>query len=745
MSNGNLPHRNSYGILNQPYGSAGQNEPSYRLPQMQGLYPIGAFPEIVRRAVIDVDTELGGGVELGASAALGVVSLVCQEFINVERPKLRPSACSLFLITIAGTGAGKSEIAGRFMSAVERFEREEEARARDASADYRDISSRERLSRLRALRAERVELLARYDDMQGQLRELEKKEKKPHVETRRRSNGAVPSAAEREREWRESTQQARAEIQALKPGLEALEKRLSDIERTIRSLMGENARRLVYGRGSFAGFRNGLQDKSRTAGIMSAEAGGILNSPIVTRNMDAWNDLWGTEFYRETYDKREYVIDAPRLTLALMLQPKQFEKFVDMYGENALDNGFLSRALLLSVPSQSPKLAGGGDDAGKEIASLKRFHERVREILDQDFPWMPDRLVLKLNGKARRYWETYYNELVTALERGQFDREMEGFVRKLPEQAARIAALFHYFERYPIETTSRLDHSTGFLSVANNEIPLETIHAAIELCDWYMAEFRKLIVSHELPVQFSSWVYSTHVRTNAERIYQTIQRNYRKYEAKQQSACIRLSYRDVQNGNRGIKNRADILDALHCLAAERRVHLGTGPNRGVFICFNPSQIYCCGRCIYPMASYPTVTPPAVKPVHSESPSGHQSPEVAQGDGIGEALPPTHVIDDEWPRMEDGSPATLLDLVKAKHPEAFFRPNVPTGMNQQEDDEDRIPRTSELQGDREVGGIEIDDLLALRSAQIAERFRNLTSDHEDAGAWDEESGTDEDSD
>ena len=81
----------------------------------------------------------------------------------------------------------------------------------------------------------------------------------------------------------------------------------------------------------------------------------------MTRNMDAWNDLWGCEFYRESYDKREYVIDAPRLTLALMLQPKQFEKFVDASGENALDNGFLSRTLFASIRASRWNMASAGN------------------------------------------------------------------------------------------------------------------------------------------------------------------------------------------------------------------------------------------------------------------------------------------------------------------------------------------------------------------------------------------------
>jgi Protein of unknown function (DUF3987) len=703
------------------------HDSSYRLPWQQGAYPIDAFPDIIRQAVVDVDAELGGGVELGASAALGVVSLVCQEFVNVQRPKLRPTSCSLFLITIAGTGAGKSEIHGRFMSAVEQFERKEEARAKSASGDYQDLSNRERLSQLRTLRAEREELLASYDDIRGQYEKLEKIERRPHVEVRQRRDSAGPTRAERESEWRESTQKARVERQALKPRVKELEKQLAEIDRMIRSVMGDNARRLVYGRGSFAGFRNGLQDKCRSAGIISAEAGGILNSPMVTRNMDAWNDLWGCEFYRESYDKREYVIDAPRLTLALMLQPKQFEKFVDASGENALDNGFLSRTLLLKVPRQSPKLAGGADEPDRDIASLEKFHRRVGQILDQDFPWIAERLVLKLTGSARRYWDGYYNELLAARQRGQFDKEMEGFVLKLPEQAARIAGLFHYFEHYPVATASKMDHSTGLVTPSNDEIPVATMRAAIRLCDWYMAEFRKLVVSHQLPEEFTSWVYSTHVKTNADRIYRTIQKNYRKYEARQKSSCVRITYREVQNGNRTIKNRADILDALHCLAAEQRVHLGSGPNGGIFVCFNPFHAYCCGRCTYPQTA-PFIN--AVPPSTGESPAINESSE-------SDEYKPSESKDEAWLMHEDGSPMSFLDIIKARNPSMFSPRDNVTGA-----DASAVSSQSEVPEGSGGKSIEMDDLPGLLWDEMRRRIGDSSPSDGTQSAQSEQGNVDE---
>lgn len=581
-----------------------QSGGGYQLPGAQESFPIGVFPELIRRAVVDVDAVLGGGVELGAAAALGVVSVVCQEFINVQRPKLEPSSCSLFLVTIAGTGAGKSEIQRRFMRSLETFEREEEQRANNASNEHASLTRVERLRQLGNLRAQRDEVLAELDDLRMKETSFKEQERAPYFSVRispslkggEREN-AIKRRQEREREWQDARERAKVERGAIGARLTQLRNSSIEIEQKIRSTMGPSARRLVYERGSFAGFRNGLQDKCRSAGIISAEAGGILNSPMLARNMDAWNDLWGCEFYRETYDKKEYVIDAPRLTLALMLQPKQFESFVDNHGESALDNGFFSRILVSRVPRQQPRLAGGEDDSsGDALESLSRFHERVREILEQDFPWIERRTTLRMTKAARQYWENYYNTLVSAQGDRLFDEKMGGFVLKLPEQAARIAALFHYFSCYSIAENKQIKGREGEACVGSRDISLDTMRAAIRLCDWYMAEFQKNVLVDRVETSFSSWGYSTQIRSNADRILSTIRRHFRKYESRQQSSCIRLTYRDIQNSNRTIKNKADILAALHYLAGERCVNLGYGRNGGVFICYNLNQQYPCMSC-----------------------------------------------------------------------------------------------------------------------------------------------------
>ncbi|WP_175941612.1 DUF3987 domain-containing protein [Burkholderia pyrrocinia] len=331
-------------------GRFDQSDPSeYQLPQSQERYPLAAIPPLIRGAIEDVWDELRASHEVIATAALGIVAVVCQGFVNVKRtPTFPPSACSLFLIAVAGVSEAKSEVMKRFLTSIDNFERDEQRHAKKG---------------------------------------------------------------------------------------------------------GAAARKVVYGKGSFAGFRRGLKESCRAAGILSTEGGDILNNGLVTRHMPTWNALWSGEDLKETFAKVEYFVESPRWTASLMLQPDQFEKFLGKHGDEAVGNGFLARALVAySQSSSSPKIE---PDYVPSTVRLALFHQRATAILEQQFPESTECVVLTFTSKAYRYWTSYFNRLGQFVDEDFFAPEMVGFVKKLPEQAARIAALFHYFSDYPIPASEQ--------------------------------------------------------------------------------------------------------------------------------------------------------------------------------------------------------------------------------------------------------------------------------------------------
>lgn len=85
-------------------------------------YPINALPQIIRDAVYDARQNRTAPDSLIASSALGAISLVCQDKINVRRKPDLLSPVSLFQLAIAGTCERKSTIDKIFLQAVRDYE-----------------------------------------------------------------------------------------------------------------------------------------------------------------------------------------------------------------------------------------------------------------------------------------------------------------------------------------------------------------------------------------------------------------------------------------------------------------------------------------------------------------------------------------------------------------------------------------------------------------------------------------------
>lgn len=484
----------------------------YQLPVAQeSTYPIDAIPPLIRGAIDDVWDELRASKSLIATAALGVVATACQGFIDVKRrPTFAPSACSLFLIAIAGVSEAKTEVMRRFMPALQEFERNE----------------------------------------------------------RRRETKETPR------------------------------------------------RKLVYGGGTYAGFRNGLQDSCRAAGILSAEAGNILNHRLITQHMTTWNALWSGDDLREDYTKVEYFVESPRWTAAFMLQPSEFMKFMsgNRGGADAEGNGFLARALVAESPKGgSPKI---NPDYMPSTMRLEKFHQRMKEILAQNFPSPGGTAICQLSpdSRAGRYWISYLNRLNRSVDDRTCPESMVGFVKKLPEQAARLAALFHYFERYQIPDPDQIEDEGDEDDMGNTrqgperivlEIPLQAMRSAIRLCDWYMLEHQRLFVHpgtygvKSKAIENHQPSYADKVQAYAERLHAWVAENYETLKQEQRSACVRIDNARLQQARRSVDVTTDRHMAMDWLVQAMPLHYRVnfwGTRRGKYICYTPTQGGFCFGC-----------------------------------------------------------------------------------------------------------------------------------------------------
>lgn len=83
--------------------------------QLNQIYPVDAFPRIVREAIDEMHINVKAPVSLIATSALAAMSTTAQEMIMVKSPSGgQPKPVSLYLFVIAESGERKSTVDNRF-------------------------------------------------------------------------------------------------------------------------------------------------------------------------------------------------------------------------------------------------------------------------------------------------------------------------------------------------------------------------------------------------------------------------------------------------------------------------------------------------------------------------------------------------------------------------------------------------------------------------------------------------------
>ncbi|BBR19173.1 hypothetical protein WP3S18E05_06530 [Klebsiella sp. WP3-S18-ESBL-05] len=87
-------------------------------------FPVHVFPQIIRNAVYEVEQQTQAPQALIAASVLGVISLACQNRIDVCRLNNLRSPVSLFLLTLADSGERKSTVDKLLMKPMYQLEEE---------------------------------------------------------------------------------------------------------------------------------------------------------------------------------------------------------------------------------------------------------------------------------------------------------------------------------------------------------------------------------------------------------------------------------------------------------------------------------------------------------------------------------------------------------------------------------------------------------------------------------------------
>jgi len=360
-------------------------------------YPLDALPDTIRAAVKEVHGFVQAPVAMVASSALATVSLAIQCYIDVKRAERLTGPTGLYFLTVADSGERKTTCDKYFMPAIQKYEKEEEERAKPEIREYQ--------AKLKAWKAKCSGLgdSIRSKTSKGvdtkvsehQLIELEKKEPVPPTVPRLTYSDATP---------------------------EALTWSLAKIW--------------------------------PSGGVISSEGGIVfgahgMNKETIMRSLSTLNILWdGGNHQSDRRTSESYSLHGARLTMALQVQEVTLRSFFEQSKGQARGSGFLAR-FLVSHPESTQGFRPFVEPANWPC--LEAFNHRITEILKFPPPIMADGslvpTVISLTPAAKAAWIKFYNDIEMELRPGGELEEVRDVASKITDNAVRVAALFQYFEK----------------------------------------------------------------------------------------------------------------------------------------------------------------------------------------------------------------------------------------------------------------------------------------------------------
>ncbi|MGC8210065.1 YfjI family protein [Ralstonia pseudosolanacearum] len=415
-------------------------------------YPWEALPQTIRGAVIEMCKNDSLSVPIAAQAVLSAISLACQDLIWIDRGIAagHKSVCSLFFLAVSDTGSRKSRADQLVVKPIEEYDSANRTAFEQDTAGY-ELDQAE---------------------LQRKIRELEK----AAGQLLRKSKTLSISESANAEELAEKASEKAWEV----------EQELAELKRQAVECRAPRLQQVLYSKIPIRQLQQSLAQNWPAAGLFSDEAAGILNSRGES-DMASLDHLWdgrSIDVVGRTKQESFFVRD-PRLTLSLMVQPVAFDRFLERKGELAKGIGLMSR-LLLSRPETAygSRLFVRPED--RSTIWLDRCNKRVQELLSHSHTNIEDRAAkrktLYFEPDAQQFWEGKYNEIELGMAaKEKFENERE-FANRVAEHAARLSALFHFFE------CGEMNNPTS----AGEAIPKSTVEAAFTVAEWYLNEFRRV-------------------------------------------------------------------------------------------------------------------------------------------------------------------------------------------------------------------------------------------------------------
>jgi hypothetical protein len=355
-----------------------------------GDFPVDALSPTIRdaiRAIIDI---VQVPPAMAAQSVLAAAALVCQARYNVMLPTRRAVPTSLFLFSVAQSGDRKTTGDSHALKPIADRERELKDEAAHLDAKYQNElaayeAARSEAKRAKGGRSEKVEKL------------------------KAAGSAPVPPPAG-----------VLITDEATVPGLQKL---FAEAMPSLGLFSDDGASWL----GGYS-----MQDENSSA--TGASLSHLWDGKPVKR-------------VRATGFELHY---GRRLSLHLMVQPGVALK---LFGNKALrDQGMMSR-MLVAFPRSLRGQRFWRDPTEESWKHLEEYHARLSRRLRGDMRFVDEKTrelqfnTLELSPEARKIWIEFADHCERLMAPGAEYEDIGDFASKMPENAARIAAILSYFER----------------------------------------------------------------------------------------------------------------------------------------------------------------------------------------------------------------------------------------------------------------------------------------------------------
>lgn len=356
----------------------------------ENKFPIDVLPCIIKNAINEAHQNTKAPIPLIAASALGVISLVCQQQIDVVRYNNLSGPTALFFLILAESGERKSTVDKLFMEPIYQMETKLNQQYQILMDSYRQNKKIFDIKQKALSKQIAKEYCKNKDvsDLESQLKELLNSEPKEPITFKFCFNDATPAA-----------------------------------------------------------IKDYLSKGWNSIGLMSDEAGIIFEGHALNE-LGFINKMWdGSSFSISRKSEGERLIQDPRMTLSLMAQPTLFRGFLQKKGDKVKDIGFLARCLICYPRStQGDRLI---ENTTSYSEHLTQFHQKVIEILEKSIndytQGVHQKRTLQFTPEAEKKWIEFYNTIERALKNPEILYHHKEFGAKIAENIARIAALIHFF------------------------------------------------------------------------------------------------------------------------------------------------------------------------------------------------------------------------------------------------------------------------------------------------------------